>query len=432
MLKDVLKQIIILHQDEMPYEMKPRDVRLPLASKKIITVPGVRRCGKSSMLQLAINDLLSGGLSSRNVLWVGFDDERLAGLNVNDLDLVLEAYRELYPQTDLKQVYMFFDEIQIVEGWELFVMRVHKSYCPNIFISGSNAKLLSKDIASALRGWSLEYDTYPLSFQEYCRFTGVEMERLDEQKSTLLRMAWDAYNRDGGFPEVVLTHERSLRDKLLQSYFNAMLFRDLVERYAISNIGVLRYFVKRLMNNVTKPTSINNLYNDIRSQGLKVSKDELYRWANYVCDSFMFLRIPRYTPSLVEEAHALKKYYFIDNGMRQSVLLPQSHDDGKLLETNVMLHLTRRCGDLDKVTYFQGQKECDFVVQREDNVAQLVQATWSLADKETRQREIDGLLEAAHSTRCDRLTIVTHHEEEILEQDGFSIRVVPAWKWMLE
>ena len=431
MNRDVFKQLIVLHQSHIPFSLNEREEHLPLHAEQIITIPGVRRSGKSSKMKLVINDLVKAGVSPQNILWMGFDDERLADMSQQDLNEILEAYRELYPTTPLSEVYMFFDELQLIEGWELFVMRIHKSYCKHIYISGSNAKMLSQEVASSLRGWALEYRTYPLSFAEYCHFLAIPTERLNEQQTTQLRLAWDDYNRYGGFPEVVLTPDRLLRDKLLQTYYNAMLFRDLVERHSISSIGVLRYFIKRIMNNVTKPTSINSLYNDIRSQGLKISKDELYKWADYLCESFMFIRIPRYTPSLIAEETGLKKYYFIDNGMRQNILLPHSQDEGKLLESSVLLHLCRRCGELEKVTYFLKEKECDFVLQHEDIVLQLIQVCWQMEDAETRAREIAGLLEARKVTHCDNLYIITHHQEETIEQDGWTIHVVPAWKWML-
>ena len=431
MNRDVFKQLIVLHQSHIPFSLNEREEYLPLHAEQIITIPGVRRSGKSSKMKLVINDLVKAGVSPQNILWMGFDDERLADMSQQDLNEILEAYRELYPTTPLSEVYMFFDELQLIEGWELFVMRIHKSYCKHIYISGSNAKMLSQEIATSLRGWALEYRTYPLSFAEYCHFLAIPTERLNEQQTTQLRLAWDDYNRYGGFPEVVLTPDRLLRDKLLQTYYNAMLFRDLVERHSISSIGVLRYFIKRIMNNVTKPTSINSLYNDIRSQGLKISKDELYKWADYLCESFMFIRIPRYTPSLIAEETGLKKYYFIDNGMRQNILLPHSQDEGKLLESSVLLHLCRRCGELEKVTYFLKEKECDFVLQHEDIVLQLIQVCWQMEDAETRAREIAGLLEARKVTHCDNLYIITHHQEETIEQDGWTIHVVPAWKWML-
>ena len=431
MVKDTIKSLIVTKQKEIPFPMMERDDELPLNSQSIVTVVGVRRCGKSSRMQLTINTLVEKGLSPEAVLWVGFDDERLAEMTVSDLDEVLEAYRELYPTQDLKDVYMFFDEIQLVDNWELFVMRVFKSYCKNIFVSGSNAKMLSQEIATTLRGWSIEEKTYPLSFKEYCQFTGIKTHHLTEQETTILRLKWDEYCMESAFPEIVLTELKSLRDKKLQSYFDAMLFRDLVERHNISNTGVLRYFIKRLMNNLTKPTSINAIYNDIKSQGFKISKDELYLWADYVCECFMFLRISKYTPSLIEEQQSLRKYYFIDNGLRQAVLLPQSDDNGKLLENAVLLHLNRRLQPFDKITYYSGTKECDFVIQHEQQVKALYQVCWDMQDTITRQREIDGIIEASKITLCDNLFIITHDKEDIIIQDGKTINILPAWKWML-
>lgn len=432
MVKHTIKSLIVTKQKEIPFPMKERDDELPLNSQSIVTVVGVRRCGKSSRMQLTINALVEKGLSPDAVLWVGFDDERLSGMTVSDLDEVIEAYRELYPTQDLKNVYMFFDEIQLIAHWELFVMRVFKSYCKNIFVSGSNAKMLSQEIATTLRGWSIEEKTYPLSFKEYCQFTGIKTHHLTEQETTILRLKWDEYCMESAFPEVVLTESKSLRDKKLQSYFDAMLFRDLVERHNIGNTGVLRYFIKRLMNNLTKPTSINAIYNDIKSQGFKISKDDLYLWADYVCECFMFLRISKYTPSLIEEQQSLRKYYFIDNGLRQAVLLPQSDDNGKLLENAVLLHLNRQLQPFDKVTYYSGTKECDFIVQHEQQVKALYQVCWDMQDTITRQREIDGIIEASRITQCDNLFIITHDNEDIIIQDGKTINIIPAWKWMME
>jgi len=432
MRKDTIKSLIVTKQKEIPFPMMERDDELPLNSQSIVTIVGVRRCGKSSRMQLTINALVEKGLSPEAVLWVGFDDERLAGMTVSELDEVLEAYRELYPTQDLKDVFMFFDEIQLIDNWELFVMRVFKSYCKNIFVSGSNAKMLSQEIATTLRGWSIEEKTYPLSFKEYCQFTGTKTHHLTEQETTILRLKWNEYCMESAFPEIVLTELKSLRDKKLQSYFDAMLFRDLVERHNISNTGVLRYFIKRLMNNLTKPTSINAIYNDIKSQGFKISKDNLYLWADFVCECFMFLRISKYTPSLIEEQQSLRKYYFIDNGLRQAVLLPQSDDNGKLLENAVLLHLNRRLQPFDKITYYSDTKECDFIVQHEQQVKALYQVCWDIQDTITRQREIDGIIEASKMTQCDNLFIITHDNEDIIIQNGKTINIVPAWKWMME
>lgn len=431
MRKDTIKSLIALKQHEMPFDVIHRDKELPINRKKIITIPGVRRCGKSTLMMIAINALIESGVPVQNILWIGFDDERLKRMASDDLDEVIAAYMEMYPDVPIKDVHMFFDEIQIIEGWEYFVLRVYKNYCKNIYICGSNATMLSTELGTALRGYPLEYKTYPLSFNEYCRFKGVDTDSYLEQDKAKVRNAFAEYNHASAFPEVVLTVSESEKLQLLNGYFDTMLLKDVAEHYGIANLPVLRYFVKRIMANLTKPTSILSIYNDIKSQGLRISKDELYRWADYVCDVFMFIRIPKYERSLAKEQKAQKKYYCIDNGLRSAVLLPQSDDNGKLMENAVLLHLNRNLGPADRIFYFQESAECDFVVQRNERVDELIQVTWDMSDDNTREREINGLLEASRATGCDKLTIITIDEESAFEINGKTIHVMPAWKWVL-
>lgn len=431
MRKDVIKSLIALRQNDIPFEVIERDVELPINRKKIITVPGVRRCGKSTMMEIAINNLVKEGVPKRNILWIGFDDERLFNMSSDELDDVIVSYMEMFPDVPIKDTYMFFDEIQLIKGWEYFVLRVYKSYCKNIYVCGSNAAMLSSELGSALRGYPLEYEAYPLSFNEFCRFKGIATNAYLEQDKARLKNAFEEYNRASAFPEIVLTPSRSEQLKLLHGYFDTMILRDLAEHYNITNTGVVRYFVKRIMANLTKPTSINAIYNDIKSQGLKVSKDDLYLWADYACNVFMFVRAPRYNRSIVKEHKSLDKFYCIDNGLRSAVLMPQSNDNGKNLENTVFMELYRRRMPSDKISYYQEKAECDFVIQREDCVIQLIQVTWSMLDGETRKREIKGLLEASSVTGCDNLLIITDDEEKCIEVDGKKVNVVPAWKWLL-
>ena len=431
MRKDVIKSLIAIKQSEIPFEVIERDIKLPIDRKKIITIPGERRCGKSTLMEIAINTLVEGGVPRENILWLGFDDERMKSMTSEELDEVITSYMEMFPDIPIKDVYMFFDEIQLVKDWEYFVLRVYKSYCKNIYVCGSNATMLSSELSSAMRGYPLEYETYPLSFNEYCRFKGISTNSFLEQDRAKLRTAFEAYNRDSAFPEVVLTESKSEQLKLLHGYFDTMLLKDLAEHYKISNTTVVRYFVKRIMANLTKPTSINAIYKDIKSQGLKVGKDDLYLWANYICDIFMFTRIPKYDRSLIKEQNSLDKYYCIDNGLRGAVLMPQSNDNGKNLENTVFMQLNRTKQLLDKISYYQGTGECDFVFQRNDNVIQLIQVTWDMSEENTREREVTGILEASRATRCDNLFIVTKEEESIISRDGKQIDVVPAWKWLL-
>ncbi len=432
MRKDIIKSLIAIKQSEIPFDVIEREVILPINRNKIITIPGVRRCGKSTLMEITINNLITEGVPKEQILWIGFDDERLRSMSSEELDDVITAYMEMFPDIPIKNVYMFFDEIQLIKDWEYFILRLYKSYCKNIYVCGSNATMLSSELSSALRGYPLEYEIYPLSFREYCRFKGIPTDSYLEKDKARQRIAFEAYNFESAFPEIVLTPTKSEQLKLLHGYFDTMLLKDLAEHYKITNTAVVRYFVKRIMANLTKPTSILSIYKDIKSQGLKVSKDDLYLWANYICDIFLFVRISRYDRSLIKEQKATDKYYCIDNGLRTSILMPQSDDNGKNLENTVLLELNRRKHPSEKITYFQGEGECDFVIQRNENIAQLIQVTWDMTDNDTRVREIKGLLEASAVTKCDNLLIITKDEENTLKQGEKEIRIVPAWKWLLE
>ena len=430
--KTYIKSQIAMRQAEFPTDLKPRETQLPVDIGKIVTIPGVRRCGKSSRMEVVINDLLSQGIDRRRFLWIGFDDERLVTMNSDDLNQIIEAYQEMYPDIAMSSVYMFFDEIQLIEGWEYFIMRLFKHYTKNIYISGSNASMLSSELKSSLRGWPLEEETMPLSFKEYCDFKGIKTDSWLESDLAKLRNAFIAYNSEGGFPEVVLTENPLYKAKILQTYFDTMLLKDLVEHYEISNIEVLRYFLKRLMVNLTKPTSVRAIHGDIKSRGLKVSKDDLYDWASHACDIFMFFRVPNYSKSLQKSESSQPKYYCIDNGLRDAVLLPQSGDEGKKLENTVFLQLYRQRTPIDRIYYYQGKGECDFVVQRGIDVDRLIQVTWDMSNEETRNREINGIMEASKATGCKNLYIITYDTtEEITIGEGPVIHVIPAWRWLL-
>ena len=192
-LRNIFQSIIALHQEEIPLSLHERSLQLPLNKQRIVTVTGVRRCGKSSLLHLTINRLLASGVDKEQILYIGFDDERLANMDVSDFDEILQAYRLMYPDRPLSSVYMFFDEIQIVKGWELFVLRVYKSYCKNVYVTGSTAQMLSGEMSSALRGWPDEYTEYPLSFKEFIAFKGVKANRYTEEGAALMANMFKSY-----------------------------------------------------------------------------------------------------------------------------------------------------------------------------------------------------------------------------------------------
>lgn len=430
-LRNIFQSIIALHQEEIPLSLHERSLQLPLNKQRIVTVTGVRRCGKSSLLHLTINRLLASGVDKEQILYIGFDDERLANMDVSDFDEILQAYRLMYPDRPLSSVYMFFDEIQIVKGWELFVLRVYKSYCKNVYVTGSTAQMLSGEMSSALRGWPDEYTEYPLSFKEFIAFKGVKANRYTEEGAALMANMFKSYLLTGGFPQAVLANVETERVKLLQAYFNTMLFRDMIEHYNISaSPSVVRYFLKRVFNNITKPSSVNNIYNDLKSQGLKLSKDSLYQWLDYACNIFLLHKVPKYSKSIIKQSTSLSKYYVVDFALAKSVLLPQSEEKGKALENAVYMHLARHFNENEQIYYFNEGAECDFVIANDEGVKELIQVCWELDEFNT-PRECGGLCAASAATGCKKISIVTCNQAQSIHYGDLQINVVAAWDFML-
>lgn len=430
-LRNIFQSIIALHQEEIPLSLHERSLQLPLNKQRIVTVTGVRRCGKSSLLHLTINRLLASGVDKEQILYIGFDDERLANMNVSDFDEILQAYRLMYPDRPLSSVYMFFDEIQIVKGWELFVLRVYKSYCKNVYVTGSTAQMLSGEMSSALRGWPDEYTEYPLSFREFIAFKGIKANRYTEEGAALMANMFKSYLLTGGFPQAVLANVETERVKLLQAYFNTMLFRDMIEHYNISaSPSVVRYFLKRVFNNITKPSSVNNIYNDLKSQGLKLSKDSLYQWLDYACNIFLLHKVPKYSKSIIKQSTSLSKYYVVDFALAKSVLLPQSEEKGKALENAVYMHLARHLNENEQIYYFNEGAECDFVIANDEGVKELIQVCWELDEFNT-PRECGGLCAASAATGCKKASIITCNQAQSIHYGDLQINVVAAWDFML-
>lgn len=430
-LRNIFQSIIALHQEEIPLSLHERSLQLPLNKQRIVTVTGVRRCGKSSLLHLTINRLLASGVDKEQILYIGFDDERLANMDVSDFDEILQAYRLMYPDRPLSSVYMFFDEIQIVKGWELFVLRFYKSYCKNVYVTGSTAQMLSGEMSSALRGWPDEYTEYPLSFKEFIAFKGVKANRYTEEGAALMANMFKSYLLTGGFPQAVLANVETERVKLLQAYFNTMLFRDMIEHYNISaSPSVVRYFLKRVFNNITKPSSVNNIYNDLKSQGLKLSKDSLYQWLDYACNISLLHKVPKYSKSIIKQSTSLSKYYVVDFALAKSVLLPQSEEKGKALENAVYMHLARHLNENEQIYYFNEGAECDFVIANDEGVKELIQVCWELDEFNT-PRECGGLCAASAATGCKKISIVTCNQAQSIHYGDLQINVVAAWDFML-
>ncbi|WP_052263398.1 ATP-binding protein [Geobacter pickeringii] len=426
MKKELLKRIIRdFHLSSLP-SLHRRSKDVPLDSGKIVTLVGVRRCGKTSYLFCKIAELLARDVPRTKILYTNFEDERL-DLQADELDLLLQAYRELYPDIRLEECYFFFDEIQNVEGWDVFVRRVYDTVTKNIFITGSNSRFLSSEIATSLRGRTVRYEVFPLSFREFLSFKGITPDLYSSRSIALVNHHLTDYLQHGGFPEVV-DYDDGLRNRVLQEYFNVMIYRDLLERYQIRNLPALRFFLKRLIASATSQVSVNNIYNELKSAGFKAGKNQLYDFLEACQQIHLTLVLRKHTTSLVERELGEKKVYAIDNGLLKALSYRFSEDMGKFLEQTVFLELRRREKD---VWFFKDKAECDFVVKDGFNVTEAIQVTVGLEDEKTRKRELRGLVACCHACGLKEGLIVTRDTAAFLEADGVKVTVVPLYQWLL-
>lgn len=424
--KDLLKTVIADGQSRTVPEVWERRLKIPLDSGKIVTVAGVRRSGKTYHLFNLINRLKSDGLAAEKILYINFEDERLR-LSSKDLDLILQAYRELYPQLQLSDCYFFLDEIQEVEGWEKFVARIYASISQRIFITGSNAKLLSKEIATALRGRTITFEVYPLSFMEFVNVVSPGLNPYRSADKAVLVSLFDRFMRQGGFPELVEQAD-NLKDKILQEYFNVMVLRDLIERYQISRGTILKYFCKRIVAASGGEFSVNKIYHELKSQGYQVSKDTLYAYQGYIEAVYLNRFVAKYSHSVVKTESSQKKTYVIDQGLGAALDYKLSQDRGRLLETTVALELLKQ----DKqIAYHQNGGECDFVVIEKGEVVQAIQVTSELVDAPTWQREIKGLVSACQKFGLKQGVILTFDDEREIQADGIKVAMIPARRYFL-
>jgi predicted AAA+ superfamily ATPase len=424
--KQLLKTIIAdTHTAAIP-EVWKRTQDIPIDSGKIIALMGVRRSGKTYHLFEVMNELQATGLVPEKMLYINFEDERLH-ISGSEMDLLLQAYRELYPDLDLSECYFFFDEIQEVEGWEQFVDRLYRSVSPHVFVTGSNSKLLSTEIASVLRGRALTFEVYPLSFSEYAQIVSPGLKPNSSADRARLVNLFEGFLHNGGFPEIVKL-DASLHERLLQGYFNVMLLHDLIERYKISQVAVLKYFCKRVIGAAAGAFSVNKVYKDLISQGNKIGKDTLYEFQGYVEDVYLSRFIPKYDESVVKAEGSQKKAYVVDQGLGAALDFKLAQDDGRLLEITVALELIKQGKQL---AYYQDNTECDFVVIQKDQVTEALQVSMELSDEQTKTREIKGLVQCCKRFGLEKGTIISFDTEEQLENNGVQVDVIPAWRYFI-
>lgn len=371
-----------------------RHYKFPEAKNIIKVAIGMRRSGKTFFLFQTIRKLLAEGIPLERILYINFEDDRLLPIDHKRMGLMVDALYTLYPNNHNHCCYLFLDEVQNVDGWPLVVRRILDTKNIQIYATGSSAKLLSKEIATSLRGRSLAIEILPYSYSEYLITHQLEgpkkpfgKKMSDQQRSYLLN-----YFRIGGFPAIQFMSSNEQLESL-QNYVETVIFRDVVERHQIENVTLLKYFINFLLKSSSAPFSINKFYNDIKSQGYKAAKDTLYSYLTYLEDAFLIFTVPIFTESLRHMQTTPKKIYAIDNGLITANTFNLSPNYGKLLENQVYLDL-RRQGK--KIFYYRTSDgfEIDFVTQDKRGAHEILQVTWEASDPITREREERALHQA--------------------------------------
>lgn len=415
--KETFRMLIREGQEEMrDVELYDRPFDFEEHGRYVLV--GVRQAGKSYMLYKRAKQLMTDGHSLEEFVYIDFDDERLLGMTAENFDLILQAYASVYDRKPL----LFFDEIQNVKGWEHFARRLaNLKY--QVFITGSNAKMLSRDIQTTLGGRYMEGKVYPYSFHEYLEAQNIFLEKEWQYGKirSKVQLAFSLYLKWGGFPELLLYRNKR---HWLNDLYEKILLGDVILRNNVKNEMALRLAIKRLADNVMQPTSYNRLANLVKGTGVGTTVSSVIDYVRYAKDACMIFSLENYASKFVEK-ETVKKHYFTDNGLLSIFL---TNKEAPLLENLCAIHLFRKYEE--RLFFYNKNIEVDFYIPDEEYA---IQASYSVSDEETRSREVDALKKFHAFQPLKRMVIVTYDEEETIElNNGAKVEVIPAWKWLLE
>jgi predicted AAA+ superfamily ATPase len=426
-------------QDYMEWSLPEavrRDLDLP-ETDKVVTIFGPRRCGKTFFLFQLIRGAIAAGMEKENLLYLNMEDTRLSDLDFTDLEEVLALHYELHPGTLEGNLWVFWDEPQLMTDWERAVRSLHDKAGLRLYLTGSSAKLLSREIATSLRGRTLSFLLLPYSFREFLEARDVKPSGPEPSTAGEARMktALGEFIRWGGFPEVVAEPDEGMRMRQLMEYYRLVIYRDIVERFGIENLTFIKFLLGQLFSGFAREMSGNKIFNTAKSRGFAVSKKTAYEYISYVEDAMAVFLIRRWSGSPRTRETSLPKVYIADNGFAR--LFPTgSEETSHLMENAVYLQL-RRAQDRDpllEVYYWKDSStkvEVDFALRRGDWFLHLIQVCYLMDDPETEKRELRALLSASEDLGCDRLTVLNWDVEGIRVVDGQEIELVPLWKWLL-
>jgi hypothetical protein len=436
-MRDIIRQKLA---DALAFDPPPltlRDIRLPNVPRRAHAIIGMRRAGKTYFLHQCLRERLESGAPRESLIYFSFEDERLAGLAAAELGWVVEEYFTRFPHfRDQQRVMFFFDEIQVVPGWEAFVRRILDAEKVEVFVSGSSAKMLSREVATSLRGRATETIIFPFSFREFLRHRGVKPPAdplfVPKAKRSHLEKLFREYLTEGGFPEAQgLTPQE--RIPLLQSYVDAVIFRDVVERHGITNVVVLRRLTRQLLGAATGMFSVHRFLNDLRSQGVAASKDTLHALLAHLEDAFLVRLVPIATTSERQRQSNPRKVYPIDSGLIAAFDRSGKSNFGHALETVVQIELERRGCERGYLRTPEGF-EVDFLATPITGPPTLIQVCAELSAPATREREFRALQAARKLHRRPALLLTLQADDAAAAQTEAPKGVVvqAAWQWLLQ
>ena len=422
-----LQQIIREHTESFKErkDLIPRDISISeslLRSDEIIVITGVRRCGKSSLMRLLCDRL---NLPWSQTFYINFDDERFVDFITEDFNKIVEVCWELAPPKTEK-IYLFLDEIQNVANFERWLNRLYESKQYKLFVSGSNANLLSAEIATVLTGRNITVPLYPFSLKEHLRLENVPSfanSNLTTKEKTLYRQLFKEYYLWGGFPVVLKVKDT----ELLSQYYRDILYKDLIVRHKIKHPAEIREFSKYLFSNIGSFVSYN------QCAKLLIGPDSPNTIKNYLAwlkETYLLFTLNKFDPSFKKQVHALPKIYAVDHSLARKIGFAISENNGLQFENIVYLELIRR----DKEVYYYqlpSNKEVDFIIREGNKITTLIQVAYQLNSPQTIEREESALLEAMQLFQLSTAYIINDTEEKQVQYDNLTIQYIPLWKWLL-
>jgi len=419
--KTIFKKIIDEFIGRPTLGTKPRALNIPVDIPKIISLVGARRTGKTHIMFHIINELRKTVAPDR-LVYVNFEDDRIFPPKLEDMDVLVQAYYEMYPLNREVQVWFFMDEIQEVPNWEKFIRRLWDTERCRIYITGSSSRLLTRELAYALRGRTLPYEVFPLDYGEFLQFNDITLPSHYSPKDQAIALHWfDKWLSQGGFPELVFMDE-AVHRQTVNEYLDLMLYRDLAMRFSVKQPAMLKYLLKFFMQNLANPLSLTKVHNDLKSQGFPIAKNTVFDYVSHMEEAFILFKADIWHRSVRVQAVNPTKYYCIDPAFKYAMSIGE--DRGRVLENAVFLHL-RRQGLTPH--YFYEKQEVDFYWEN----GQPVNVCYDFYDAATREREIKGMLAALNFLGLTEGLILTRDKTEEIKLEGKTIHVEPAWTYFL-